>query len=128
MEALIQQLLAEIAELRERIEALEAKQSRTKFVVPTPDEVFHEAHTMVCSKNLQLTWPRERIREVCRNFYLYYDTNGWMVGKTKMKKWQSALQRWMNNEHKASNVKQSTTISADAVSEYLAKRTSGEIR
>lgn len=27
-------------------------------------------------------------------FWHYYESNGWMVGKNKMKKWQSAMQNW----------------------------------
>jgi len=30
-------------------------------------------------------------------FYDYYETRGWMVGKTKMKKWKAAVRTWKNN-------------------------------
>lgn len=29
------------------------------------------------------------------NFMDYYDSNGWMVGKNKMKAWKSAASRWI---------------------------------
>lgn len=31
-------------------------------------------------------------------FYYHYDTNGWMVGRTKMKKWKSAIAKWNTSE------------------------------
>jgi hypothetical protein len=30
-------------------------------------------------------------------FLDHYESNGWMVGKTKMKKWQAAIRTWENN-------------------------------
>jgi len=29
------------------------------------------------------------------NFFNYYESNGWMVGKTKMKKWKNSLAGWL---------------------------------
>jgi hypothetical protein len=29
-------------------------------------------------------------------FFTYYDSNGWMVGKNKMKNWRSAVSGWLN--------------------------------
>lgn len=34
-------------------------------------------------------------------FFYFYDSNGWMVGKTKMKKWRSALAGWNCRDKKA---------------------------
>lgn len=31
-------------------------------------------------------------------FYYYYESNGWMVGKAKMKSWHSAIMTWKNKE------------------------------
>lgn len=33
-------------------------------------------------------------------FVDYYDSNGWMVGKTKMKDWKATVRRWEANERK----------------------------
>lgn len=30
----------------------------------------------------------------CKRFWLFYDSKDWMVGKSKMKKWRSALAGW----------------------------------
>ena len=33
-------------------------------------------------------------------FYAYYESNGWMVGRTKMKSWKAALTTWEKREKK----------------------------
>ena len=33
-------------------------------------------------------------------FVAYYDSNGWMVGRNKMKSWKSAIITWKKNEEK----------------------------
>jgi hypothetical protein len=38
-------------------------------------------------------------------FFNHYESNGWMVGKTKMKKWQASVSKWMNNNVKFENNK-----------------------
>lgn len=30
-------------------------------------------------------------------FFNHYDSNGWMIGKTKMKNWQASIRTWENN-------------------------------
>ena len=66
--------------------ALAENKKSTRFIKPTEDEV----------------------REYCRekgytkvnaaNFIDYYESNGWIVGKTPMKNWRSAVSRWERNE------------------------------
>lgn len=34
-------------------------------------------------------------------FFNHYETNGWMVGKAKMKKWQAALANWNSRNNKS---------------------------
>jgi len=34
-------------------------------------------------------------------FIDHYESNGWMVGKTKMKNWQAAVRTWEKNSHEA---------------------------
>ena len=33
-------------------------------------------------------------------FVAYYESNGWMVGRNKMKSWKSAIVTWKKNEEK----------------------------
>lgn len=50
----------------------------------------------------------EEIREYCdercntvdvERFYDYYESNGWMVGKNKMKDWKAAVRTWERNSY-----------------------------
>ncbi|MBP9794121.1 MAG: hypothetical protein KBC56_08995 [Flavobacterium sp.] len=51
----------------------------------------------------------EEVQEYCKliqseidpeTFFLHYQTNGWMVGKVKMKDWRSAVKNWTRKETK----------------------------
>jgi hypothetical protein len=35
--------------------------------------------------------------ELAEDFYNFYDSKGWMVGKVKMKDWKRAAARWINS-------------------------------
>ena len=41
------------------------------------------------------------------SFMDFYDSKGWMVGKTKMKDWQAAVRTWAHNEYGTKNNKSS---------------------
>lgn len=57
------------------------KKERSIFKVPTSEEL-----TAFCSENnLDLN---------ISDFLNYYDSNGWMVGKNKMKDWKATARRW----------------------------------
>lgn len=48
--------------------------------------------------------------EEASRYFDYYTSNGWMVGKSKMKNWQAAANNWMRNVDKfKSNGKQKTS-------------------
>ena len=128
MEEIISQLLARIEALEARVNDLEEKQLRTKFKPPTPEEILHEAEAIICAAKLKPLWPDERIKSICRAFHLHYDTNGWMVGKTKMKNWKAAIRQWLNREHqKQSTHVKSVTNHQQSVIDYLQQRAAGEI-
>jgi len=44
--------------------------------------------------------------EESENFYNYYESKGWMVGKVKMKKWKNALSRWLKRSKQYKKEKQ----------------------
>lgn len=69
-------------ELESRISSLEEKGKRTKFVVPTVQEVYEELKTKGIDS-----------MDLAQYFWNFYDEREWMVGKFKMKKWKSALSR-----------------------------------
>lgn len=54
---------------------------------------------------------------VAERFFDYYESNGWMVGKNKMKKWEAAAKNWIKREDsnnkttgKPSEIKQAISI------------------
>lgn len=58
-----------------------------KFVPPTLEEVKEYAQ--------QRSSKVDPVR-----FHAYYEARGWMVGNSKMKKWEAAFQLWERNERK----------------------------
>lgn len=62
------------------------KKTRTTFKPPTLDEV----QEYISAKGYNV----DAIK-----FWNYYDSNGWMVGKNKMKKWESAIVTWNRNQY-----------------------------
>jgi hypothetical protein len=55
------------------------------FVVPTIDEI----QAYIAEKGYTFS---------AAKFHAHYESNGWMVGKNKMKKWQAACVTWQANE------------------------------
>ena len=58
--------------------------SRKKFVIPTIDELKEYCE----EKNYTVD---------CEAFILHYESNGWLVGKNKMKSWKASLGTWSRN-------------------------------
>ena len=61
------------------------KTTRTRFVPPTVDQVREYCEERGNSVNPQ-------------RFVDYYSSNGWMVGKNKMKDWKAAVRTWEQKE------------------------------
>jgi len=66
------------------------KAKRTVFQVPTLLEVEQEF--------FEKTNDRDFAHTIAVKFWNFYDAKGWMVGKTKMQKWKSAVMTWLNKE------------------------------
>ena len=60
----------------------------TRFVPPTYEELSAYAEEIGSPVNID-------------DFMDYYDSNGWMVGKAKMKDWKATLRRWSRNRTKS---------------------------
>ena len=76
--------------LEDRVKKLEEKTKRKSspsFVKPTMDEAADYHEEKQYTFNL-VTW------------YDYYETNGWQVGRTKMKDWKACMRTWQNREPK----------------------------
>lgn len=65
------------------------KQKQKNFVKPTVEEIA--AHCKEKNYNIN-----------AQQFYNYYESNGWKVGRNAMKSWQAAVQNW-NARDKANN-------------------------
>ena len=70
------------------------KTRNTRFIKPTIEEVKEYSK----SKNLNLD---------AEDFWNYYESKGWVVGKTPMKNWHSAASRWARNQKEFKNTSSS---------------------
>ena len=64
----------------------ESKKKNVRFSPPTIEEV----RAYIQEKGLSVN---------ADAFYNYYEANGWMVGRNKMKKWQAAVTKWHNTNY-----------------------------
>ena len=71
---------------------------RSRFRAPTYDEILN----CMKSKNeiAKGIWNSAKVITEAKAFFNHYESNGWMVGKNKMKNWEAAIRNWMNNNSK----------------------------
>lgn len=73
-----------------------------RFEKPTIAELVIEATRIVELKSISLS--QGQINDIADKFYHHYESNGWMVGKNKMKSWRAALAgQWLSKENKFNN-------------------------
>ena len=77
-------------QVRDRLEI--GKSKVNTFTVPTVDEV-----RAYCNERKNNIDPEA--------FIDHYDSNGWMVGKTKMKDWKAAVRNWERNRKETNTAK-----------------------
>ena len=85
--------------------------SRSRFRAPTYDEVLNnmkEKNTLAGNR-----WDSAKVITEAKAFFNYYESNGWMVGKNKMKNWEAAIRTWMNNNAKFEKANNSKNIIQD---------------
>ena len=61
------------------------KEKRKVFIKPTIEEIRTEML-------------KKQMIDESERFYHYYESNGWMIGKNKMKCWKSAIVTWKKNQ------------------------------
>lgn len=71
----------------------ESISGQNKFVAPSIQEI----QDFIASKNLNVD---------AKTFFYHYESNGWMVGKNKMKSWTATVQKW--NSDKKTSFQQNT--------------------
>ena len=62
------------------------KENRVRFTPPSLDEVKSYCSEQGCAINPE-------------QFINYYEANGWMVGKNKMKDWKAAIRNWASRDN-----------------------------
>ena len=67
-------------------EIQQEKAKRKNFVKPTVEEI-----AAFCKE--------KKININVKKFFLHYESNGWHVGKTPMKSWKAAVQKWAENNY-----------------------------
>ena len=77
-------------------DANEKKTTRKKFVKPHENDVYNlMAELNVTGNNFM---SEMKLVNFARTFMDHYEANGWIVGKTSMKDWQSTVKNWMRRE------------------------------
>ena len=78
---------------------------RKKFVKPDENEVYNLMGELNMKGGNFLT--EDKVINFARTFIDYYEAKGWVVGKSPMKDWSSAVRNWMRSEwDKVKNQKQ----------------------
>jgi hypothetical protein len=88
-------------------DANEKKTTRKKFVKPDENDVYNLMGELNATGKNFMT--EDKLVTFARTFMDHYNSNGWIVGKTPMKDWQSTVRNWMRKEwDKIKNQKSNT--------------------
>lgn len=74
-----------LSQEEEEQEEEEEQDKKYKFIKPTIEEIRTEML-------------KKQMIDESERFYHYYESNGWMIGKNKMKNWKSAIVTWKKNQ------------------------------
>lgn len=94
------------------------KSPQKRFVSPSNEEVVDYFEQRAIKKNILID------RNEPDRFFNHYESNGWKVGKNKMKDWHSAVNGWIsrikqNATQQAQISQQPAKVAKDAVSDAL---------
>lgn len=90
-------------ELEDRVEDLEStiltvklevsnlKEKKTRFKVP------EYTHVLTYFKDRADKYGIEIPSRLAMKFFNHYESNNWMIGKVKMKKWQASANNWLSD-------------------------------
>lgn len=79
------------------------------FKKPSLDEIADYAEQYISSKGYIVNFNPER-------FFDFYESKGWMVGKSKMKDWEAAVRNWINNDNPApANINKTSSLNENKV-------------
>ena len=77
-------------------DANKKKTTRKKFVKPDENDVYNLMGELNAKGGSFLS--EDKLVTFARTFIDHYEANGWIVGKTHMKDWQSTVRNWMRRE------------------------------
>ena len=85
----VKALTAKVSELTEKVEQLETQPKRKleRFIPPTESQV-----ALYAFNNKKLSDLDAKV--FAHTFVAHYESNGWMVGKNKMRSWEAAIRKW----------------------------------
>lgn len=86
------------------------KERGGSFAPPTPAQVREKADELGYD-----CFPADR-------FVAYYESNGWMVGRSKMKSWEAAMRTWWYRDPKPTNTSRPTKPRKDLPVEEMRRR------
>lgn len=75
------------------------KTKRSKFIPPTETEAANYAEERIRQKYPDLQNASQHAESTAEDFVNFYGCKNWMVGRTKMKNWKFALNRWIKNKY-----------------------------
>jgi len=101
------------------IDVSEKKIRTKKFVKPDENDVYNLMGELNMKGGNFLT--EDKLVNFARTFMDHYESNGWVVGKTPMKDWQSTVRNWMRKEwdkiknQKPNNYGKQSNSTADSI-------------
>ena len=95
---------------------LNVNENPNKFVKPHPREVYD--YMIERSHAVGNHWTESKVRMEAQNFHDYYESNGWHVGKNKMKDLKATIRRWMNNNKQTNNTNNNEQRIADHIAKH----------
>jgi len=100
-------------------DANEKKTTRKKFVKPDENDIYNLMGELNAAGRNFLT--EDRLVNFARTFMDHYESNGWVVGKTPMKDWQSTVRNWMRKEWDKIKNQKSYGNKSNSTSDSIAK-------
>mgnify|MGYP003341454535 FL=1 len=100
-------------------DANEKKVTRKKFVKPDENDVYNLMGELNAAGKNFLT--EDRLVNFARTFMDHYESNGWVVGKTPMKDWQSTVRNWMRKEWEKIKTQKSYGKQSNSTADSIAK-------
>jgi uncharacterized protein YdaU (DUF1376 family) len=91
--AMLKQNVSKSLPLKNKNKSIINNTVREVFSKPTWNEVGNYIFKHLIDKNL--TPDKTKVQAEANSFVDYYESKGWLVGKTPMRNWQAAARRWV---------------------------------